>query len=92
MLLRDKKFTFTFFFLLTNNVYHQRQSLIRFEESTKMATSIEFKDDILRDLDDQQLEIFCIIWLDDNTETSDNRDTEQHLRSIINRLKRFKNL
>lgn len=57
-----------------------------------MATSIDFMDDIVSNIDDQQLEIFCIIWLDDNTQASDNRDTEQHLRSIINRLKRFKNV
>lgn len=57
-----------------------------------MATSADFVDDVLQDLDDQQLEIFCIIWLDDSTQASDNRDTEQHLRSIINRLKRFKNV
>jgi hypothetical protein len=57
-----------------------------------MATSAKFMNDLLKNIDDQQLEIFCIIWLDDNTQTSDNRDTEQHLRSIINRLKRFKDV
>jgi len=57
-----------------------------------MATSAKFMNDLLKNIDDQQLEIFCIIWLDDNTQNSDNRDTEQHLRSIINRLKRFKDV
>lgn len=57
-----------------------------------MATSIELMDDLVKNLDDRQLEIFCIIWLDDNKQDSDNRATEQHLRSIINRLKRFKNV
>lgn len=36
-------------------------------------------------------EIFCILWLDDNVKSDDNRDTEQSLRSIINRFKRFNN-
>ncbi|CAF1165088.1 unnamed protein product [Adineta ricciae] len=50
-----------------------------------MATSTRLRND-------QQLEIFCIAWLDDNTQATDNRETEQHLRSIINRLKRFRNV
>ncbi len=57
-----------------------------------MATSVDSMNDFLKNIDDQQLEIFCIIWLDDNTQASDNRDTEQRLRSIINRLKRFKDV
>ncbi len=57
-----------------------------------MATSVNDANDFLKNIDDHQLEIFCIIWLDDNTQASDNRDTEQRLRSIINRLKRFKNV
>ncbi|CAF4930384.1 unnamed protein product [Rotaria sp. Silwood1] len=44
------------------------------------------------DIDDQSLEIFCIIWLDDNIQAKDNRDTEQKLRSIINRFKKFQDL
>ncbi|CAF4981232.1 unnamed protein product, partial [Rotaria sp. Silwood1] len=44
------------------------------------------------DVDEQSLEIFCIIWLDDNIQAKDNRDTEQKLRSIINRFKKFQDL
>ena len=58
-----------------------------------MASSTPLSyDDLLINADDQQLEIFCIIWLDDNVQASDDRDTEQKLRSIINRLKRFKDV
>ncbi|CAF1421185.1 unnamed protein product [Rotaria sordida] len=58
-----------------------------------MASSIPVSyGDLLTNADDQQLEIFCIIWLDDNVQASDDRDTEQKLRSIINRLKRFKDV
>ncbi|CAF1025123.1 unnamed protein product [Rotaria sp. Silwood1] len=39
--------------------------------------------------DDKDFEIFCLIWLDANTNAEDNRNTEQDLRSIINRLKKF---
>jgi hypothetical protein len=59
---------------------------------TKIANSNEFTSHLLKHIDDQPLEIFCIVWLDDNTKVSDNRDTEQHLRSIINHLKRFKDV
>ena len=45
-----------------------------------------------RQRNNEQLEIFCIIWLDDNSQASDYRETEQHLRSIINRLKRFRDI
>ena len=57
-----------------------------------MATSAKVTNDLLKHIDDQQLEVFCITWLDDNIQAGDNRDTEQHLRSIINRLKRFKDI
>ena len=57
-----------------------------------MATSAKFTSDYLANIDDEHLEIFCIIWLDDNSQANDNRDTEQHLRSIINRFKRFKDV
>ncbi|CAF3074563.1 unnamed protein product [Rotaria sp. Silwood2] len=57
-----------------------------------MAASAVFTDDLLTNIDSQQLEIFCIIWLDDNAQVGANRDTEQGLRSIINRLKRFKDV
>ncbi|CAF3739608.1 unnamed protein product [Rotaria sp. Silwood1] len=49
-------------------------------------------DDFYTNVDDQQLEIFCLIWLDDNVQAKDNRDTEQKLRSTINRLKKFQDI
>ncbi|CAF4988686.1 unnamed protein product [Rotaria sp. Silwood1] len=57
-----------------------------------MATSIVPKDNFHADTDDIGFEIFCLIWLDDNTTAKDNRDTEQKLRSIINRLKKFQDV
>ncbi|CAF4731137.1 unnamed protein product, partial [Rotaria sp. Silwood2] len=49
-------------------------------------------DNFHADVGGQSLEIFCIIWLDNNIKAKDNRDTEQKLRSIINRLKKFHDL
>ncbi|CAF1281319.1 unnamed protein product [Rotaria sordida] len=57
-----------------------------------MATAILPSDDFHTNTDDQHLEIFCLIWLDDNINAKDNRDTEQKLRAIINRLKKFQNV
>ncbi|CAF5005241.1 unnamed protein product, partial [Rotaria sp. Silwood1] len=57
-----------------------------------MATVVPQTDNSHIDADDMSLEIFCLIWLDANTSVEDNRDTEQELRSIINRLKKFQNV
>ncbi|CAF1368927.1 unnamed protein product [Adineta steineri] len=57
-----------------------------------MATSILSTDELHTSINDQELEMFCIVWLDDNTNTTDTRNTEQKLRSIINRFKRFQNV
>ncbi|CAF5033552.1 unnamed protein product, partial [Rotaria sp. Silwood1] len=57
-----------------------------------MATAILPSDDFLTNANDQQLEIFCLIWLDDNINTKDNRDTEQKLRAVINRLEKFQDV
>lgn len=38
------------------------------------------------------LEIFCLVWLDAGSSGKDGRDTEQQLRSIINRLKKFQDI
>ncbi|CAF4863184.1 unnamed protein product, partial [Rotaria sp. Silwood2] len=58
-----------------------------------MASSTHVSDDdVLTNADDQQFEVFCIIWLDNNMQANDDRDTEQKLRSIINRFKRFKDV
>ncbi|CAF1493037.1 unnamed protein product, partial [Rotaria sp. Silwood1] len=42
--------------------------------------------------EDMRLEIFYLIWLDSNITAEDNRDTEQRLRSIINRFKKFQDV
>ncbi|CAF1403772.1 unnamed protein product [Adineta steineri] len=57
-----------------------------------MATSILSTDELHTSINDQELEKFCIVWLDDNTNTTNTRNTEQKLRSIINRLKKFQNV
>ncbi|CAF1303903.1 unnamed protein product, partial [Rotaria sordida] len=57
-----------------------------------MATAILPSDDFLTNADDQQFEIFCLIWLDDNINTKNNRDTEQKLRAVINRLQKFQDV
>ena len=38
---------------------------------------------------DNHLEIFSLIWLDDNDNMEDSQDIEQKLRTIINHFKRF---
>ena len=57
-----------------------------------MAKSNPFLEDFSTNTDDQPLEIFCLIWLDDNIDAKDNRDTEQKLRSIINRSRKFQDV
>ncbi|CAF4911878.1 unnamed protein product, partial [Rotaria magnacalcarata] len=52
-----------------------------------MATAISPNDNFYAADDDMRLEIFCLIWLDANSNAKDTRDTEQKLRSIINHLK-----
>ena len=57
-----------------------------------MAAAFAPTYDYYTNLDDQPLEIFCLIWLDDNMDAKDNRHTEQQLRAIINRLKKFQDV
>ncbi|CAF3946053.1 unnamed protein product, partial [Rotaria sp. Silwood1] len=38
-----------------------------------MTNSIVSTDDVSTNVDDEELEIFCLIWLDDNTQSDDNR-------------------
>jgi len=42
--------------------------------------------------DDNHLEIFSLIWLDDNAEVTDNGNTQHKLRTIINHLKKFQDV
>ncbi|CAF2088695.1 unnamed protein product [Rotaria magnacalcarata] len=57
-----------------------------------MATAISPNDNFYTADDDMRLEIFCLIWLDANSNAKDTRDTEQKLRSIINHLKKFQDV
>ena len=57
-----------------------------------MATAKIPQIDFKTNTDDMNLEIFCIIWLDDSENVQDLRGTEQKLRSIINRLRKFQDV
>jgi hypothetical protein len=57
-----------------------------------MATAVLSNDDFQTSIDDKNLEIFSLIWLDENVNVKDTRDTEQKLRSIINHLKKFQDV
>ncbi|CAF4916823.1 unnamed protein product, partial [Rotaria socialis] len=57
-----------------------------------MATAMSPNDNFYTADDDMRLEIFCLIWLDANSNAKDTRDTEQKLRSIINHLKKFQDV
>jgi GTP-binding protein EngB required for normal cell division len=57
-----------------------------------MATPVLSNDDFHTNTDDKNLEIFSLIWLDENVNVKDIRDTEQKLRSIINHLKKFQDI
>ncbi|CAF1502311.1 unnamed protein product [Adineta steineri] len=57
-----------------------------------MATSNLSTDELHTFISDQELEIFCIVWLDNYTDNTDSRHTEQQLRSVINRLKKFQDV
>jgi hypothetical protein len=57
-----------------------------------MATVVLLNDEFQTCRDDKNLEIFSLIWLDENVNVKDIRDTEQKLRSIINHLKKFQDV
>ncbi|CAF1417932.1 unnamed protein product [Rotaria sp. Silwood1] len=57
-----------------------------------MATAFLPDDNSDINTGDQYCEIFCLIWLDARANAKDVRDTEQKLRSIINRLKKFQDV
>jgi hypothetical protein len=57
-----------------------------------MAIPVLPNDELGTNTDDQQLEIFSLIWLDTNVNVKDTRNTEQNLRSIINHLKKFQDV
>ena len=45
--------------------------------------------DPLTNDNDDNVEIFSLIWLDTNVHTEENQDMQQRLRPIINHLKKF---
>ncbi|CAF3513122.1 unnamed protein product [Rotaria socialis] len=57
-----------------------------------MATSSKPTDCFHRDVDNLQLELFCLIWLGANSNGKEARDTERKLRSIINHLQKFQDV
>ncbi|CAF3583241.1 unnamed protein product [Rotaria socialis] len=57
-----------------------------------MAVATISDEDFDTNNDDRYLEFFCLIWLDDNINAKETRDTEQNLRSIINNLKKFQDV
>jgi hypothetical protein len=57
-----------------------------------MTSTISLKNDSEGKIDDKQCEIFGLIWLDPNADAHQTRDAEQKLRSIINYLKKFKDV
>ncbi|CAF2895311.1 unnamed protein product [Rotaria sp. Silwood2] len=57
-----------------------------------MTTAILASDDFQTNTDDKNLEIFCLIWLDENVNVEVTPDTEKKLRSIINHLRKFQDV
>jgi hypothetical protein len=57
-----------------------------------MATTILLKDEFQKNTDDKNLEIFSLIWLDENVNIKNTQDTEEKLRSVINHLKKFQDV
>ncbi|UJR19368.1 hypothetical protein I4U23_022497 [Adineta vaga] len=55
-----------------------------------MATAISSINEAELHDNNEHLELFTLIWLDVNTTSKDNQDTEQKLRRIINHLKKFR--
>ncbi|CAF4080405.1 unnamed protein product, partial [Adineta steineri] len=57
-----------------------------------MATAVLPNDNFYPNTDDKSLEIFSLIWLDENVNIKETRGTEQKLRSIINHIKKFQDV
>ncbi|CAF4371390.1 unnamed protein product, partial [Rotaria sordida] len=57
-----------------------------------MTTSVLPNNNSHTDADNQNLEIFSLIWLDASEHVQDIRNTEPKLRSIINNLKKFQDV
>ncbi|CAF0904747.1 unnamed protein product [Adineta steineri] len=57
-----------------------------------MATAVLPNDNFYPNTDDKSLEIFSLIWLDENANVKETRGTEQKLRSIINHIKKFQDV
>jgi hypothetical protein len=57
-----------------------------------MTTAFLPDDDVQTNTHDNNLEMFCLIWLDENINIKETRDIESNLRTIINHLKKFQNI
>jgi hypothetical protein len=57
-----------------------------------MATTVLSNNESLTNGNENHLEIFDLIWLDTDGNIKDSRNTEQHLRSIINHFKKFQDV
>jgi hypothetical protein len=57
-----------------------------------MCTAVLFNNEPALNSNDNHLEIFSLVWLDDNNNIKDNRDAEQELRTIINHFKEFQDV
>ncbi|CAF1439571.1 unnamed protein product, partial [Adineta steineri] len=57
-----------------------------------MATAVVSNNKFHTNTNDKSLEIFSLIWLDANINVKETRGTEQKLRSIINRIKKFQDV
>jgi len=57
-----------------------------------MAAADLRNDDFQTNTDNQNLEIFCLIWLDAVQDLKEIKRTERKLRPIINNLKRFQDV
>ncbi|CAF1071241.1 unnamed protein product [Rotaria sp. Silwood1] len=57
-----------------------------------MASSVQPTDNFHTNADEMNLDMFRLIWLDANTNVADARSTEQKLLSIINQLKKLRDV
>lgn len=65
---------------------------ILFSFLNNMAADTPATSDIDINTDVIVVETFGLIWLDNDVNAKDTRDTEQKLRSIVNRLKKFEDV
>ena len=57
-----------------------------------MATAVQLKDYFSLDIEQERDNLYSLIWLDEIAIDEEMRTAEQELRSIINHLKRFRDV